>query len=314
MGLFVNQTARNLLEKGLIVVAILVLLWCTAVAAAWGFADYYANQAYLLMEGWGDDEFVDEQWQQAHQALQKALVLEAGHPTYQARMGRLYHIRLNIKRGAREPIGTLRELGELARTHYRRSIEQRQYWPLTWAHLALLKRDLAEFDAELDEAIEKATRYGPWEPNVHRAIASVGLSNWYGFSPETRVLIAANVARGLLSPGGGASQRVYAIMQRHPSSLSGEMLVKLKQVMLEQEWTARRESIFAELTFTLWSSWSAAARSQLLKRFVARVREVKNPNRLVRVAAKYKKLPLICPQLPRTERFKRLCSNARMTF
>ena len=92
------------------------------------------------------------------------------------------------------------------------------------------------------------------------------------------------------------------------------MLVKLKQIMLEQEWTTRRESIFAELTFTLWTRWSAAARSQLLDRFVVQVREAKNPNRLVRVAAKHKKQPFICPQLPRTERFKRLCTTSPRTF
>lgn len=307
-----NQTTGDLIERGLIIIVILILLCAAVVAAAWGFADHFANQAYLLMEKWGESEFVDEEWQQAHQALQKALFLEAGHPTYQARMGRLYHIRLNVRRDAGDPIGQLGELGELARTHYRRSIDQRQYWPLTWAQLSLLKRDLGEFDAEMDEAIEKAVSYGPWEPNVHRAITSVGLSSWYRFGADTRVLIASNVARGLLSPVGGASRRVFAIVQRHPSALTGEMLVKLKQIMLEEEWTGPRQPAFAEFTFMLWSRWPAAARWQLLDRFIAQVRAVRNPNRLINLAEKYKKLPLICPQLPRTDRFKRFCSDARL--
>lgn len=53
---------------------------------------------------------------------------------------------------------------------------KRPAWPVTWANLAYIKWLKREFDDNFDTYLENASLYGANTPEVHAAIASIGLT------------------------------------------------------------------------------------------------------------------------------------------
>ena len=191
------QPPGTLVKAG-IAVLISGLLYIAYIAVCWGIADWHSEQATQIIERWRKgEEVTKEQWVEAHTAIEQALSLDPKHPAYLHRMGRLYHIGMLPRLSS---VQVFRERGELSKQYFRDAIAMRRSWPSTWSNLALVKRDLGEFDEEMDLAIEKAVTLGPWEPEVHRMIATTGLPRFRAFSPPVRAMLAENVKRGLLSP------------------------------------------------------------------------------------------------------------------
>ena len=56
---------------------------------------------------------------------------------------------------------------------------------------------MGDIDQELQQAIENATKTGPWEPGVQQIIAEVGLSVWEELDFAMRGIIVRNIDRGI---------------------------------------------------------------------------------------------------------------------
>ncbi|MBD3645967.1 MAG: hypothetical protein HUJ31_00640, partial [Pseudomonadales bacterium] len=116
----------NWVFQAIRVVIVVLCLYLAFVAGKWGLADYYAERSYEVMLSWRDaDALTDSSWQEAHDALARALELDSTHPTYHHRMGRLYHVQMRLdplQRG---------KWGARAKDHFHQSIVVRPYLPLT---------------------------------------------------------------------------------------------------------------------------------------------------------------------------------------
>jgi hypothetical protein len=298
------------LVKAGIVVLIIGLLYTAYVAVCWGLADWYAEDAHQILLTWNSGEAITEEtWQAAHTAMETALYLDPSHPTYLHRMGRLYHIRMMSRLA---PVSEFRDLGQKSKEYYRESIGMRRTWPLTWANLALVKRDLGEFDAEMEEAVTSAVTYGPWEPGVHRIIAVVGVSRLHLFSEELRVQIAENVRRGLMSPTRNAWSGMDAVLKRFPYGVRGEVLAAISELLVEEKWQAYEQVQMATMGFWLWPKLNADARNAFLERLIEAIKEGEQVSPLMNLIQTNDKTALVCPRLPRTEQFRRYCMNSEI--
>ena len=85
----------------------------------------------------------------------------------------------------------------LALKNYRKAAELRPAWPYTWTHISLVKYRMGEIDQELQQAIDNATKTGPWEPGVQKVIAEVGLGVWEELDVDMRETIVRNIHRGI---------------------------------------------------------------------------------------------------------------------
>jgi hypothetical protein len=90
-----------------------------------------------------------------------------------------------------------REFLIYARDYFARSIEMRPTSPYTWANFAETKYLLGETGFAFEQAIVNAAHLGPWEPEVQRLIADLGLAVHHEVKPETRAVIASVVALGM---------------------------------------------------------------------------------------------------------------------
>jgi hypothetical protein len=293
--------------KAGIILLMIGLLYTAYVAVCRGLADYYAEDAFQITQAWHKGEkFTEERWQDAHDAMVKALDLDPTHPTYLHRMGRLYHIRM-VSRYFE--LDEFKALGDKAKQYYRDSTGMRRTWPATWANLALVKKDLIEFDEEMDEAIRNAVTYGPWEPDVHRMIAIVGLSRWYLFKPEIRLLLAGNLKRGLLSPTANAWNQMMAIIDRYPAAIQGEFLDAITSMLMDEEWDRWNQLEFTQMGFRLYGLWSRETRDRFQEKLLNAIRRGEQIPALMNLVKENNQLVRVCPWLPRSDAFKAFCTN-----
>lgn len=95
--------------------------------------------------------------------------------------------------------------------HYRAAISRRPSWPYTWVNLAAVKFRLAELDREFFSALERAAMLGPWEPQIQKTVADLGLAAWEVLPEETRAQVRANLDRGIHRQG----EAVVRLALRH---------------------------------------------------------------------------------------------------
>lgn len=272
-------------------------LYLAYVAGKWGLADYYSEQSYQITRSWANGEVTEESWQKNHGLLDKALSLDPIHPTYNHRMGRLYHIRMGMKPLERD------KYGALAKQHFEHSLEIRPYWPLTWANLALVKRDLREFDERFFEATVNAARYGPWEPGVHQILASIGLPYTFVFAdePEAKAAIVGSVTRGLRSPVSYAPREVLVQLKQSRLSVDAELIAALENMLLDHEWD-RNTEVFTEVALLFWNRWSDGVPQELARKIAGAA-----DRRVLNVVDQYDKLMRVCPWMQRDDNFDRYC-------
>lgn len=277
----------------LVIVALCVYL--AYVAGKWGLADYYAEQSYQITRSWANGEVTEASWHENHELLDKALSLDPTHPTYNHRMGRLYHIRMSMDSAQRN------EYAFRAIEHLDRSLEIRPYWPMTWANLALVKRDLREFDDRFAEAAVNAARYGPWEPGVHRILASIGLPYGILLEGDAKTAVVGSITRGLRSPVRGAARNVLARLKAYSTFADKTLIGALEVMLLEHEWDDKA-GVFTEVAMLFWHRWSDEARRTLAREIAG----VAN-HRVLRVVRDHDRLMLVCPWMARDGVYERFC-------
>ncbi|MBL8330537.1 MAG: hypothetical protein JNJ71_16995 [Rubrivivax sp.] len=114
-------------------------------------------------------------WEDTLRGLLDAEAVRSGNPVLQEMLGNLYRV------GARQPwAGAEEQLAwrKAARTHYARSLELRPTDGLTWALMASLRGETAEFGAEYEQALATALRWSPHDDHVQRVVLQTTLEHW----------------------------------------------------------------------------------------------------------------------------------------
>jgi len=249
--------------KSIIVLMILGLLYTSYVAVRWGFADMYADDAYQVILGWNRGEALTrESWEVAYDAMETALELDPRHPAYLQRMGRLHTLKITQRLVDYDEYAVVAEHGKAL---FRASIEVRPYWPLAWADYALLKHEIGEIDTEFYEAIQRAAEYGPWEPGVHRILASIGIARFDLLDATTKAVVAPNIVRGFRSPTANAWRRMETTLKRY-SNLDDRLIQDVVAGLVEAELRQDSYVHFVQLIEWLWPDLSGSTRRRVIEK------------------------------------------------
>jgi len=280
----------------------LLLLLVFVACCAWlsvrqGLADATAEEALQDMLTWQAKTIELAQVRQAYNTMLAAQDLDPSHPTYLHRLGRLSHLMMTLEPSRRS------HWGGLAKEYYRQSLAVRPAWPLTWANLALVKADLLEFDAEMDQSLMQAAAYGPYEPGVLELVSSIGLQYEAYLMPNVLATVYGNIARGLTSPVGRTARSVFGLLEQH--SVSAGLIPHLQAVLVATRWNSNADFWF-RLALKHWDRWSEEGLPGLRVKLIEKI--IENPNRL-NLISDVDQLLYICPYLPRKPKFMLVCNR-----
>jgi len=157
-------------------------------------ADYPARRA---LAQWASEGRVpgDADWRVAYASLEHATALAAANPLYVEEMGRLLELRAA---GMDRADPAARALLEQSRAQFRQAVAMRPGSPYAWSSLALVKFRLNEMDYEFYGALERAARFGPWEPAVQITLADIGLAGWMLLALPGKQQVLGALERGML--------------------------------------------------------------------------------------------------------------------
>jgi predicted Zn-dependent protease len=117
--------------------------------------------------------------------LEEANAREPGNPWLHEMMG---HLALFMRSDV---------AGDQAVAAFTEALEQRPTSPYSWASLVEALYRKGDTGDRFEQAIQRASETGPWEPMVQRTIADYGLAVWSDVSPSTRDEIERLVANGM---------------------------------------------------------------------------------------------------------------------
>ena len=134
----------------------------------------------------------------ADASLAAARALEPANPLFLEQRARIHEMQaLQLPHGDPAARALLKQaLGE-----FRDAALMRPGSPYAWAAIAALKLRLDELDFEFYGALERADRFGRWEPAIQLEIADIGLSNWRLMPYTARRLVLGAIARGMPRQG-----------------------------------------------------------------------------------------------------------------
>jgi hypothetical protein len=157
-------------------------------AAVRGLADAHYTNARLVLALSADAKRPPSEGElaEARASLREALQFEPSNPLFVEQIARVQEM-AGSKAAQVESLAGWREAARM-----------RPGSPYVWASIALLKLRLGEMDDEFTGALERAARFGPWEPSVQIAIADAGLAAWRRLAPPARSLVAGTLERALL--------------------------------------------------------------------------------------------------------------------
>ena len=141
----------------------------------------------------------------AQASLSAALALEPANPLFVEQRARVHEMQaLRYPRGDSAARGLLHQ----ARKEFRVAALMRPGSPYVWSAIATLKLRLDDLDFEFYGALDRAARYGRWEPAVQLTLADVGLAGWRLLAQPAKLLVLDAIARAL--PRQGAEIRRLA--------------------------------------------------------------------------------------------------------
>ncbi len=208
------QNVTSITQKAVIALVLLAsfgLVFSGLRMASAGFASY---QAEAFLQDWAgkDAEPSAEAWQVAQGAAQRAVSLyPVANGEYFDRLGRVYSWQqFNQPYGS--PVALASRLAAL--DAYRASVEARPVWPNTWVRLANTKLQLALFDDEFKQALERASALGPSRIDVQREVAMVVFAAWPQLSKQERANFL-EAARRSVAYGPREANQMQAMAAQH---------------------------------------------------------------------------------------------------
>jgi len=182
-------------------IAVAALAALAALAAVWGAADVFRVRAELILDQQGDvirTPLTKDRIARALEAYALAQRVDGRRPDLLAGLGDMHAM---LVADAPPWDAEAKEHRRAALDYYRAAIVRRPSWPHTWANLAVIKFRLVELDREFLTALERAAALGPWEPEVQKTVADLGLAAWDVLPEETRAQVRADIERGMRRQG-----------------------------------------------------------------------------------------------------------------
>jgi len=191
------------IERGaFILVAASLLVAGIYAAAIRGLADAHYTHARLVLSAAVQEKqpAAADELAAARASLRQALRFEPSNPLFVEQRARIDEMEALAMRGIVMPRGDPPARAGLLDSlrGWREAARMRPGSPYAWASIALIKLRLGELDAEFTGALERAARFGPWEPAVQIAIADAGLAAWRRLAPAAKELVIADLERALL--------------------------------------------------------------------------------------------------------------------
>ncbi len=179
----------------LLIIPCLILVGLIIIAGFWGLADINVQSARRSLVLWESDidTLNNTEWTIAYDSVSKAISQDPLNPELLILMANVQEWKIYLDKDDNENNHYL----SLALKNYRKAAELRPAWPYTWSQISLVKYRMGEIDQELQQAIENATKTGPWEPGVQQIIAEVGLRVWEELDFAMREIIVRNIDRGI---------------------------------------------------------------------------------------------------------------------
>ena len=176
-------------------------------AALGGLADARYYNARTLLTAAAQAKRLPEEagLASADASLLAAHELEPANPLFVEQRARISEMRA-LRLARADPAA--RALLRGALEEFRAAALMRPGSPYVWSAIAALKLRLDELDYEFYGALDRAARYGRWEPAVQLALADIGLAGWPLLAQPAKLLVLDAVARAL--PRQGAEIRRLA--------------------------------------------------------------------------------------------------------
>ncbi len=165
-------------------------------AAVRGLADaHYVNARLLLSSATQAKRLpAESELAEVRASLREAHQLEPSNPLFVEQIARTQEMTA-LRLDARDPAARAALLQSLAR--WREAALMRPGSPYVWASIAALKLRLNDLDFEFYGALERAERFGRWEPAVQLALADIGLAGWRLLAQPAKLLVLDAIARAL---------------------------------------------------------------------------------------------------------------------
>ena len=179
----------------LLIIPCLILIGLIITAGFRGLADVNVQSARRSLVLWESDvnALNNKEWTIAYDSVSKAVSQDPLNPELLTLMANVQEWKIYLDKDDEENNYYL----GLALKNYRKAAELRPAWPYSWSQISLVKYRMGEIDQELQQAIENATKTGPWEPGVQQIIAEVGLGVWEELDFAMREIIVRNIDRGI---------------------------------------------------------------------------------------------------------------------
>lgn len=193
-----SSSASNATWRVVAAMAASLSLSLAGLALMIGVADLAGASANVWMRGWEAQGHLDDsaQWNSAYDRISLARRLNPLNADHSADLGRLLDWQ-----SLRHTSGSahFKDYRERAGRFYREAIEKRPSWGYAWAHYAEVQFLLGNRDSELFPALEKAILLAPWEPQVQRKVAWIGIASWERLPARLRVIFEDSIRRSVVT-------------------------------------------------------------------------------------------------------------------
>jgi len=185
-------------NKVVVYTALFIMLLCLVAvyhSVRISIADTQAYKAKYLLSKWEktNDLPVKEEVETALNGVNSALYWEESNTEYMDLKAHILTYKGLLHWKDRQFSSFTDEAVEL----YQESTALRPKWPYAWARLALVKAYRGEVDALFSQAMARASKYGPWEPNVLQTMVEAGLFSWSDLDAATKAHLVNAIQRGL---------------------------------------------------------------------------------------------------------------------
>lgn len=161
-------------------------------------ANYYNARTILSAATTAKRQPGAEELASALASLSAANALEPANPLFVEQRARVHEMQA-LRLPHADPAA--RALLRQALDEFRSAALMRPGSPHAWAAIAALKLRLEELDFEFYGALERAERYGRWEPAVQLALADIGLASWRLLPYAAKQIVLGAIERGMRRQG-----------------------------------------------------------------------------------------------------------------
>lgn len=192
---------RSLVSSFLLSIVLILLLGGILLASRWLLADIALTDATDRMNSWSENQaaFSVEDWQQAHDSLQRAIALKPGEAEYYRNLALLFERRSSALAGIRFGNEEIISFRKQAIAAHRTATNLSPAWPQSWSSLARMKAMEGELDEEFSAALNKAMVLGTYDARVNLELTFIATLAWPYISSDTALLakLKAAIIRGL---------------------------------------------------------------------------------------------------------------------